>query len=239
MAGRPEGGGAANRRAGILNAGYPPPPRPPRARLRRRPRRRRLRRPVGGSRVRSVGRGRGVRRLSRPHRPLHPVAGRAVDAAVGRAGDPRRTRAVAPPVLSRPLADPRPVRRAARPAGDRRRARRAGAVGPRRPVRAADGLALGRRLAGHLRAGRHPRRPCLLQPAARRPPAAGGAGGGAARPLAPVGPARHGRPRQLPADRMAGDARRPAGRRRARLHAVRHLLHHRADARRRPGRHHA
>ena len=70
-----------------------------------------------------------------PRRPLHAVAGGAVDAAVGRAGAVRGARLVAPSAISRPRPDPAAVRRAAGAAGHRRRARHPGALRPRRLFR--------------------------------------------------------------------------------------------------------
>ena len=133
----------------------------------RAPDRRRVRRPAS-SKARAICRGarRRLRPLSLPRRPLHAVAGGAVDAAFGRAGDLRRARPVAASALSGPRPDPAAVRPAAGAAGDRRGARHPGALRPRRLFRRLALRAVGRRLARHLRPVRHSGRACLLQPAA-------------------------------------------------------------------------
>jgi hypothetical protein len=74
---------------------------------------------------------------------------------------------------------------------------------------------------------------CLFQPAARCAAVVASAGHDPARSVAAGRAARHGRPRRLPLRRVAGAACGPAGRCRSRLHALHHLIHHRADARRR------
>ena len=115
-------------------------------------------------------------------------------------------------------------------AGDRRGARHSGAVRPGRLFRRLNFCCVRLHLARHLRPVGHSRRPCLLQPAAGDEAFSRDAGYAASGSVAAGEPARHGRRPVVPADRMAGDPRRPARRRWPRLHALHHLLHHHTDA---------
>ncbi len=170
-----------------------------------------------------------------PRRPLHAVAGVAFDAAVGRAGTVRRAGAVAASAFLRPRLHPAALRRAVGAAGHRRGARHARALRPCRLFRRRARLDWRPGLAGHLWPVGHPRRPCVLQSAAQRAAVPRGAADSAGRPVAAGEPARHGRQAGLPADRVADAARCAARRRRTGLHALHHLVHHRADAGRRTG----
>ena len=159
--------------------------------------------------------------------------------AFGRTGDHRRPRPVAASGFPGPRAGAAAVRAAAGAAGDRGRARAARALWPCRIFCRLSFVLSGRGLAGHLRLVGHFGRARILQPAAGDAPVAGSAGQRAGRPVAAGEPARHGRGRVVPADRMADIALGPAGRCRSGLHAVRDFLHRRADAGRRAGGDHA